>query len=143
MSETIRRIGAVSGDSPRQWGNMTVGQMVCHLADSFEVANGERPAGEVSSGWSRTVMKWGALYAPMEWPKGVPTVPEVDADRGGTRPTALPTDVERLEATLLTFVEVATAGRCGRHPFFGAMSPSQWLRWGYLHADHHLRQFGV
>ena len=29
------------------------------------------------------------------------------------------------------------------HPFFGAMSSSAWLRWGYLHMDHHLRQFGV
>ena len=29
------------------------------------------------------------------------------------------------------------------HPFFGAMSVEQWMRWGYLHADHHLRQFGA
>ncbi|HEV2663419.1 MAG TPA: DUF1569 domain-containing protein [Blastocatellia bacterium] len=29
------------------------------------------------------------------------------------------------------------------HPYFGAMSESQWMRWGYLHCDHHLRQFGV
>jgi hypothetical protein len=28
------------------------------------------------------------------------------------------------------------------HPFFGPMSREDWLRWGYLHADHHLRQFG-
>jgi hypothetical protein len=29
------------------------------------------------------------------------------------------------------------------HPIFGALSARDWLRWGYLHADHHLRQFGV
>jgi len=28
------------------------------------------------------------------------------------------------------------------HPIFGAMKPWDWMRWGYLHADHHLRQFG-
>ena len=28
------------------------------------------------------------------------------------------------------------------HPIFGAMSVKDWMRWGYLHADHHLRQFG-
>jgi hypothetical protein len=28
------------------------------------------------------------------------------------------------------------------HPIFGPMSEAAWLRWGYLHADHHLRQFG-
>jgi hypothetical protein len=29
------------------------------------------------------------------------------------------------------------------HPIFGAMSAGDWLRWGYLHMDHHLRQFGA
>jgi hypothetical protein len=30
-----------------------------------------------------------------------------------------------------------------RHPLFDAMSERDWMRWGYLHVDHHLRQFGV
>jgi len=29
------------------------------------------------------------------------------------------------------------------HPLFGPMSRAEWLRWGYLHMDHHFRQFGV
>jgi hypothetical protein len=29
------------------------------------------------------------------------------------------------------------------HPLFGAMSAAAWLRWAYLHLDHHLRQFGA
>jgi hypothetical protein len=38
--------------------------------------------------------------------------------------------------------------RCGRapgllHPVFGQMSESAWLRWAYVHTDHHLRQFGL
>ena len=28
------------------------------------------------------------------------------------------------------------------HPMFGPMTAADWMRWGYLHADHHLRQFG-
>jgi len=28
------------------------------------------------------------------------------------------------------------------HPIFGQMTRAEWLRWGYLHTDHHLRQFG-
>jgi hypothetical protein len=28
------------------------------------------------------------------------------------------------------------------HPMFGAMTTLEWMRWGYLHTDHHLRQFG-
>jgi len=29
------------------------------------------------------------------------------------------------------------------HPIFGDMSEAEWMRWGYLHCDHHLRQFGA
>ena len=28
------------------------------------------------------------------------------------------------------------------HPMFGRMDTRNWMRWGYLHADHHVRQFG-
>ena len=83
------------------------------------------------------------MYLPLSWPKWVPTLPEVDALQDGTTPTAFSNDRKRLERAFQAFVEAATAVRCGRHPFFGALSPDQWLRWGYLHADHHLRQFGA
>jgi len=29
------------------------------------------------------------------------------------------------------------------HPIFGQMTEKEWMRWGYLHSDHHLRQFGA
>jgi hypothetical protein len=29
------------------------------------------------------------------------------------------------------------------HPMFREMSEKDWMRWGYLHTDHHLRQFGA
>jgi hypothetical protein len=32
----------------------------------------------------------------------------------------------------------AAAGRA--RPIFGRMSDAEWLRWGYLHTDHHRRQ---
>ena len=143
QSETLRRIQSLHLESPRQWGKMTVAQMACHLTDGFQMATGERPVRETGSLWGRTGMKCLALYLPVPWPKGVPTLPEVDAFRDGTRPTELARDLERLERSLQAFVESASADRCGRHPFFGALSPNQWLRWGYLHADHHLRQFGA
>jgi hypothetical protein len=30
-----------------------------------------------------------------------------------------------------------------RHPIFGELTDSERMRWGYLHMDHHLRQFGA
>lgn len=29
------------------------------------------------------------------------------------------------------------------HPYLSAMSASEWMRLGYLHTDHHLRQVDV
>ena len=143
VSETLRRIRTLSPESPRRWGRMTVAQMVCHLTDGFQMATGARPVAESSSLVGRTVMKFVALYVPARWPKGVPTLPEVDALQQGTPPTQFESDLGRVEQSFQDFIECARAGRCGRHPFFGALSPHQWFRWGYLHADHHLRQFGA
>ena len=103
------------------------------------MGTGERPVQETSSLWERTGLKCSVLYLPLPWPKGFRTLPEVDAFRDGTRPTELARDLERLERSVRVFVESASLERCGRHALFGALSPNQWLRWGYLHADHHLR----
>jgi hypothetical protein len=90
------------------------------------------------------VIKWFALYAPIRWPPGVPTTPELDQTVGGTRPTDFAADVAELE-TLLTRITTDQRGRLAgcAHPVFGRMSEAAWLRWAYLHADHHLRQFGA
>jgi hypothetical protein len=38
---------------------------------------------------------------------------------------------------------LSPASTLGPHPIFGPLSYPQWMRWGYLHCDHHLRQFGA
>jgi len=121
---------------------MSAHQMVCHLTDSFRFAIGQKPASEASSILTRTIVKWIALYAPMQWPAGTTTRPEVDQERGGTPPADFTADVAQLEH----IVELVTANArefVPRHPIFGGMSKSDWLRWSYLHMDHHLRQFGA
>lgn len=40
------------------------------------------------------------------------------------------------------FIVRARDGRI-RHSIFGPMTSAEWLRWGHLHLDHHLRQFGA
>ena len=68
QAETLRRMRSLSLDSPRQWGKMTVSQMLCHLADGFQMATGERPAEERSSLLTRTGLKWIFLYLPLPLP---------------------------------------------------------------------------
>jgi hypothetical protein len=88
--------------------------------------------------------QWIALYLPVPWPAGtLKTRPEVDQEVAGTRPGDFAADVAALEA-LVEILAARTVCVDGHpHPVFGRMSEAAWLRWGYLHMDHHLRQFGV
>lgn len=141
-AEVLRRLQALSAASPRRWGRMSAPQMVCHLSDSFLAVTGQRHVSMAADLLQRTLVKWIALYLPLRWPAGVRTRPELDQHAGGgTRPAQFEVDVARL----LQLVEQVTSAepRWHVHPRFGRMSDGEWLRWAYLHMDHHLRQFGV
>jgi len=139
--EIGERLRLVRADSVRRWGTMTAHQMVCHCADACRMALGETTPREVSTAATRTVIKWIALYAPLRWPAGIQTVDEFDQSKAGTCPTDFAADVDELER-LLERVRHREAA-WPRHPIFGPMTEATWLRWAYLHMDHHLRQFGA
>ena len=139
----LERLRALRPESGRRWGRMSAHQAVCHLADSFRFGVGERPARAAPGLLGRTVIKWVALYAPMRWPAGIATAPEVDSEHGGTSPADFASDLAELARLVERFA--TNPGRLHErvHPVFGRMSESAWHRWGWLHADHHLRQFGA
>ena len=143
VAEVLGRLRTLRPDSPRRWGRMSPHQVVCHLRDAFVMGTAAKPV-SYADGWrERTIIKWIALYSPFAWPPGIMTRPEVDQEFGGTRPTTFDDDVRTLE-TVLQIVTTQRGFFAGRaHPIFGPLSEAAWLRWGYLHMDHHLRQFGV
>ncbi len=136
------RVQALAPTAQRRWGKMSAHQMLCHLNDSFLSVTGRRTVSKRSGLLERTVIKFIALYAPMDWPKGVATRPEIDQVAGGGTP---PAEWERDRAELARLVEwfASPAAVKTDHPIFGPLSESQWMRWAYLHVDHHLRQFGA
>ncbi len=136
----LQRLARLNSAAAPRWGVMTVHQMVCHLSDSFDVAAGTKQASAASGFLQRTVMKWIAIRSPLPWPHGVPTRPEIEQGRGGTPPADWETDCSGLRRRISEF---AGSGKFAEHPFFGPMSRSEWLIWGFRHVDHHLRQFGV
>lgn len=140
--EIFRRLRALRADSARQWGRMTPNQAVCHLSDSFKSSMGEVELKFEGTILHRTLVKWFALRVPLRWPKGVRTRPEVDQEKGGTRPVEFARDVGELESLLERFTRAGKDFSWNKHPIFGEMTEAEWLRWGYLHMDHHLRQFG-
>ena len=139
-----QRLMRLRHDSARRWGRMNAPQMVCHLIDSARMALGEKAVAPASTLRHRTILKWTALYAPVSWPPGIDTTPELDQCAGaGTQPGPFAADVGELVRLTERLASRETGADWPQHPFFGRMSRSAWLRWAYLHMDHHLRQFGV
>jgi hypothetical protein len=142
-ADILARLRRIRPDSARRWGRMSAHQMICHLADALRLVTGEKPGGSGVRLHERTLLKWLVLYAPLRWPPGIATSPELDPDRDGTRPTEFAADLARVEALLERVTDPATSAESRCHPRFGSLSHATWLRWAWLHTDHHLRQFGV
>jgi hypothetical protein len=142
-SELLERLARLTPASPRQFGVMTPNQAVCHLNDSYKLALGEREASKTGTVFHRTVLKYIALHVMNQWPAGAKTRPEMDQQAGGTPPRAFPADKAELAALIERFSALPANVRFSPHPIFGQLTHWEWMRWGYQHAHHHLRQFGV
>ena len=141
LAELLRRLQSVHAASAARWGRMSAHQMICHLSDAMLVATGRKAATPRTGPLQRTLIKWIALYFPARWPAGIATPAEIDQHVAGTRPQEFARDVQELETRLRRFAEEQPIRP--PHPIFGVMSRKAWLRWAYLHTDHHLRQFGA
>ena len=142
-AEIVRRLKAVRAGCPRRWGRMSAHQMVCHLSDAFRHVTQQKQASAATSVLQATLIKWLALYAPLRWPRDVPTRPEMDQEFGGTTPGDFAADLAELESLLEIVTTQNKDYEWPSHPIFGRMSEAAWMRWAYLHMDHHLRQFGL
>lgn len=143
-AEIVGRIANLTPDAERIWGKMTAHQMVCHLNDSHLLVMGEKKGADMSSFLNRTLVKYVALRAPMKWPPGVKTVPELDQAAGaGTAPAQFESDRARLAGLIDRYTATRRDFAFAPHPIFGVLTEWEWMRWAYLHADHHLRQFGL
>jgi len=115
--------------------------MLRHLADSMRVPLGEMKVSDAEIPQvQRIALKWAALYVPLKWGKNFTTRPEIDQCK--LNPQLDDFELERLRTIELRNRICDTDLEGKRHPFFGALTRAEWLRWGWLHADHHLRQFG-
>ena len=144
-AEILRRLKTVRHDSVRVWGLMSAPQMICHLSDSFRAVLGRKAVSPATGLMQRTAVKWIALYLPLRWPVGIKTRPEIDQVLGNTAtaPAEFAADVAELEA-LVELITTQTRNLDWHpHPIFGRLSERAWMRWAYLHMDHHLRQFGA
>jgi hypothetical protein len=141
--EILERLEKLRPDSVRRWGKMSSHQAVCHLIDACRMMTGEKQVSQATRLPQQTIVKWMALYFPLPWPAGILTRPEIDQEIEGRKPIDFAADVKELETLVGLITAEARNFEWHTHPIFGRMSETAWLRWAYLHMDHHLRQFGV
>ncbi len=142
-AEIIARVHGVRPDNVARFGVMNAREMIVHCVVCLEAGLGHRSVSPRESFIGRTLIKYVALYAPMHWPSGVKTLPEMDVRRNGDRPGEFVSDVARLVQLVEEFSARGSNEAWPRHPIFGAMNELEWKRWAYLHTDHHLRQFSA
>ena len=139
LREVLERVWRLDSRAQRRWGAMNVHPMVCHMADALRMILGDKPVQSRQTWVGRHVMRHAALRLPVQWPHGFPTTPEANQEIGGT----VPVEFERDRVAAADLIRrFARTREFAAHPMFGPMSRWEWMRWGYLHTDHHLRQFG-
>src|SRR5579872_5748219 len=142
--EILRRLDTIHPSSARRWGKMSAPQMIAHLNDAFRMFMDERAVKPVTLWYPRALLKWGALWAPVPWPHGFPAPPELDQRGGGTAPGKFAEDLAEVRRLIDRVTgEPRDFEWAAAHPHFGPLTPREWMRLGYLHTDHHLRQFGA
>lgn len=143
LQAVLARAANLRANDPAQWGRMSAYQAICYLADSFRAVIGDREVSPATGLVQRTAMKWFALHVPLRWPRGLPTRPEVEQGVGGTPQGEFERGRADLIALIERFCDPSRDIAVNRHPIFGGLTRGAWLRWGYLHTDHHPRQFGA
>jgi hypothetical protein len=141
VADVKARIAMLRPDSPRQWGKMTIGQMLAHCSIGFETANGTtRPPRALMGRLLGPMVKRMAVRDDGVMQKNSPTAKVflITGERDFT------VERDRLVSHLDEFAAAGPAS-CTDHPhaFFGKMTPDEWAILMYKHVDHHLRQFGA
>ena len=140
-NKILARIEKLTPESKPLWGTMNVSQMLAHCAGAAQLPTGELKTKRVGFPISilGRILKPKILNSPA-FRKNSPTAPELRiVDQR---------DFEKEKLNCITNIKKLvdngeSIAKATHHPFFGKMSPQEWGRINYLHADHHLSQFGV
>ncbi|MEO5910512.1 MAG: DUF1569 domain-containing protein [Pelobium sp.] len=138
VSEILIRMGKLRADSQRQWGKMSVGQMLAHLNSVLETALGLNTP-------KRLLI--GRILGPLAKPNYLSEKP-----LGKNEPTDKfyicneNPDFEKEKLKSIKLIKQFFKGgpsKCTTNPhsFFGKLTPEEWALSQWKHFDHHLRQF--
>jgi hypothetical protein len=139
--ELRSRVLGITAANPRQWGTMTVGQMLHHLNLSCGGSLGFYDLPDESYFVSRTIFRWILVDWFPEQPVGL------RLPKGFKIPHGAQFDFDFEKQQLLKILDTAWRARSatdwGPHPMFGEMTAAEWGKLLQIHIDYHLKQFAA
>lgn len=141
--ELVERLRALDAGAESHWGRMTVTRMLRHLADGYRMGLREHPAEPIPTVLPKILRRWIGLWTPFRWPRGLPAPPSLKPGDPDESLADFESERDALMAVMTRFSRAPSDHDWPAHPSLGGMSRREWMRWGWRHADHHLRQFGV
>jgi Protein of unknown function (DUF1569) len=139
--EFRNRVLRITAANPRQWGTMTVSQMLHHLNLACGGSLGFYALPDESYPVSRTVFRWILVDWFPEQPIGL------RLPKGFKIPHDAQFDFDFEKQQLLKILDAAWRARSaadwGPHPMFGKMTAPEWGKLLQIHIDYHLKQFAA
>ncbi len=123
------------------WGTMNAQQMALHVGDASAAALQQREFVSKPRSGPPGLRRLLFFYLVPRMPRGIRS--GADPASAAVEPAAFGRDLERAVDLLQQLAAAGPAQLCPKHPIFGPMTRAHWMRWAYLHTDHHLRQFGL
>ena len=141
LEELVSRLRRLAPAQPGHWGSMKPQQMALHLGDATAAVLKQRAFSAKPRGGPAGLRRSLLLYVLPRMPRGIKT--GADPAAAAVDPAAFAEDVERAVTLLQQLASAPPHALVDRHPILGPMTRAHWMRWAFLHTDHHLRQFGL
>jgi hypothetical protein len=139
--EMAKRIERLRPDTSPRWGKMNATEMLLHMNKVHQQLLSPAAATTKKTSLKQLLIRWLVLYVMPRYPKGAKT-PSVFDTKGAAKQDVFD-EQKRLFTELLQRFAAMEEPIRHYHPYFGALSTSQWGVASWKHADHHLRQFGL
>lgn len=140
---TLEKLELLKENTIPLWGKMNARQMVEHISEYLEHANGKQKLMVLTEQEKLPAFK-AFLMSEKEFKPGTPNsqMPEIPAPE---RLSSLDEAKEEFQINLYKFFE-RFSGReleTENHLFFGTLNYEEWIRIAYKHILHHFKQFGL
>jgi hypothetical protein len=131
------RLDRIKADSPRQWGAMTVDQMLWHVNQFLAASCGEGTLPVQKNPLPAPLLRFFVINVP--WPKGAPT------NKGAIAKGHFDVDAEkaRCKALIAKFVSRPIDAEWPMDPSFQTASGKFASQLQAKHLDHHFKQFSA